>query len=156
MRTKPDRVQPGHKPEFGFIHFFFISFYVAIHKLQYTKTKIQYIYKGKNTLQNEIQYNAKDSPRKPWKGLVGFIILPSQDTSNLSTMLNLCCDPKGMDSVLPRCKDNLLSTSHYLQDSSSLLKTSEITFGSLWDVNRALSSAYRRRLQLKLVGMSLT
>ena len=58
--------------------------------------------------------------------LVGFIILPSQDTSNLSTLLNLCCDPKRMDSVLPRCKDNSLSISHCLQDSSSLLKTSEI------------------------------
>ena len=86
-----------------------------------------------------------------------FITLPSQDTSNLSTLLNLCWDPKRMDSVLPRCKDNnLMSIRHCLQDSSSLLKTSEITFRSLWDENRALSSAYRSRLQLTLVEMCLT
>ena len=47
----------------SFIHSFI--FIWQIHKLQHTKIKIQYIYKGKNTLQNEIRYNAKDSPRKP-------------------------------------------------------------------------------------------
>ena len=55
-------INPKYLRELHFISFYF---YLAIHKLQYTKIKIQYIYKGKNTLQNEIRYNAKDSPRKP-------------------------------------------------------------------------------------------
>ena len=47
------------------ILFNLISFYLAIHKLQYTKINIQYICKGKKKIQNKIRYNAKDSPRKP-------------------------------------------------------------------------------------------
>ena len=59
----------------GEFFIFQFHFYLAIHKLQYTKRKIQYIYKSKNTLQKEIRYNAKDSSRKSLKGLFSIQVL---------------------------------------------------------------------------------
>ena len=49
---------------------YFISFqsYLAIHKLQYTKIKIQYIHKVKDTLQRYDTIQCQGKPKKALKG----------------------------------------------------------------------------------------
>ena len=61
-----------------------------------------------------------------------------------------------MASVLPKCKDNLLSMSHCLQDSSSLDKSSAIFFESNPEMIKDMSSAYKGSLHLRLKDISLT
>ena len=66
--------------------------------------------------------------------------------------------PKRTHSVLPKCKDNLLSTSRFDHDSITSDSFCDITSGSLWANSMALSSALIINLQsaLTLVYISFT
>ena len=70
-----------------------------------------------------------------------FIIWLLQLILNSFTFFNFRLGPKRMHSVLPRWRESLLSTSHSLQDSSSLPSFFEIKSGFLWENMMVLSSA---------------
>ena len=52
----------------------------------------------------------------------GSMVEPLQEITRAGSDFNLGLDPKRIDSVLPRCKESLLFTSHWLTVSKSLLR----------------------------------
>ena len=73
-------------------------------------------------------------------------------------LLNFLRGPKRTHSVLPRCKNNLLSTSQFEHGSITLESVYDMTSWFLWANIIALSSAYKISLQsaLTLVIISFT
>ena len=57
---------------------------------------------------------------------------PLQTILKSSTCFNLRLEPNITHSVLPRCKDSLLSTSQDEHDSNKFPSLEEITLRSLW------------------------
>ena len=76
-------------------------------------------------------------------------------TLNSFTLPNFLLVPNMIASVLPRCKDSLLSVSHLWQDSSYCDKVSAIIFGYSPGTRRAQSSANSNNLHKTLIGISL-
>ena len=77
-------------------------------------------------------------------------------TLNESTLFNFLLVPKRIASVLPRCSESLLSTSHCLHDSNYLDSCSVISHGFKPRTISELSSTYKSSLHLMLIGISLT
>ena len=84
------------------------------------------------------------------------MMLVPHDTVTEFTWCRRCLDPNRIDSVLPRCKDNLLSISYSLMDSSSTLSTLSISVVSFPDTSSAESSAYNMSLQFVAAVISFT
>ena len=69
---------------------------------------------------------------------------------------NLGLDPNSIDSVLPKCREILLSTSHSLTISSLFCKTVSMLDKLLSAAKIAESSAYNTSLLLTAPDLSLT
>ena len=69
---------------------------------------------------------------------------------------NLGLDQNSIDSVLPKCRESLLSTSHSLTISSSFCKTVSLFDKHLSATKIAESSAYNKSLLLTAPDISLT
>ena len=69
---------------------------------------------------------------------------------------NLGLDPNSIDSVLPKCRESLLSTSHSLTISKAFCKTVSMLDNHLSATKITESSAYNKSLLLTAPDISLT
>ena len=72
------------------------------------------------------------------------IAVPLQVIHNTDCDFNLGLDPKSIHSVLPKCRESLLSTSHSLTISSSFCKICSMLDAHLSATKIAESSAYNK------------
>ncbi|KAH3824816.1 hypothetical protein DPMN_126669 [Dreissena polymorpha] len=82
--------------------------------------------------------------------------VPLQDISMLDCDLSFCLDPNTIDSVLPKCNDNLLSINHWLTKFISSVSAFSTTSTLLPETRIPESSVYKNNLFLTTADMSFT
>lgn len=82
--------------------------------------------------------------------------VPEQVICRLDCDLSFCLDPNKIDSVLPKCNDNLLSTDLWLTYSISSVNAFSTTDKLLPDTRIPESSAYKINLFLTTADISFT
>ena len=80
------------------------------------------------------------------------IMAPLQVILKTDCYSNLCLDPNSVDSVLPKCRESLFSTSHSLTISRSFCETVSMLDKHLSAFKIAESSAYNKTFITDSIG----